>query len=283
MEIVTKQYLENNLIAYDNYRGLGKIGQANGIATLDANGTLSSAQVPSNVVTTSSTSLMTAAEKTKLAGISDGATSTEVTEGDIESTDPNAYVVGTIKVDDAIIDLYGKDTTYQKAQNNSLGLVMPGTKDNAPTGASPDNDWYPVAIDSAGHMYAQIPARKKWTTALNGQITATVTNAAGTGSYTNYAGIRLSFPSNVLCAKLLYSPYSLDPQNATSKIAYRNPGNNNAIININIPPTESVIKTASNNQASYIYTTLVTNNSSYDLILKINLYGKNSPFTVDIL
>lgn len=49
MEIVTKEYLENNIKAYDSYRGLGNKGKANGIATLDANGKLVSAQIPSGV------------------------------------------------------------------------------------------------------------------------------------------------------------------------------------------------------------------------------------------
>lgn len=127
---------------------------------------------------------------------------------------------------------------------------MPGTNDNAPTGASPDNDWYPVAIDSAGHMYAQIPARKKWITALNGQITATVTTAAG-GTGNMFAGIKLNFPTTVLCTKLLYSSYNIsEPQNAICKIAYKKP---NGTISFEFAATDRVIQKAAANFLYFIF------------------------------
>ncbi len=159
---------------------------------------------------------------------------------------------------------------------------MPGTNDNAPTGASTDNDWYPVAIDNAGHMYAQIPARKKWTTALNGQITATVTTAQGTGTAASFAGIRLGFPTTVLCTKLLYSPYNVStPQNAICKIAYRRP---NGTISFDFAATDLVIQKAAANVPSYLYASCITSNGAYDLVLRINLNGKgNGPFPIDIL
>lgn len=49
MAYITKEYLENNIKNYDQYRKLDKEGQANGLATLDANGKLVSSQIPSGV------------------------------------------------------------------------------------------------------------------------------------------------------------------------------------------------------------------------------------------
>lgn len=49
MAYITKEYLENNIKNYDQYRKLDKEGQANGLATLDANGKLVSTQIPSGV------------------------------------------------------------------------------------------------------------------------------------------------------------------------------------------------------------------------------------------
>lgn len=315
MELVTKEYLEDNIKTYDTYRGLDKIGAANGIATLDANGLVTWSQIPqlgdpNGIATLDSNGTVPASQLdlTSVVTVTPSITSSDtgaysvgsvtvnnttvdlygrdtpvtVTPGSIQSTDPDAYLAGTIVANGVTTDLYGKDTTYQKAQNDSLGLVMPGTNDNVPTGASPDNDWYPVAIDSAGHMYAQIPARKKWTTALNGQITATVTEPYGSGTAANYAGIRLDFPTTVLCTKLLYSPYNINtPQNAICKIAYKNP---NGAIFFRIAATDLVIQKAAANKPSYLYASCITENGAYDLVLKINLNGKgDGPFPVDIL
>ena len=44
MAYITKEYLENNIKTYDQYRKLDKEGQANGLATLDANGKLPASQ-----------------------------------------------------------------------------------------------------------------------------------------------------------------------------------------------------------------------------------------------
>lgn len=159
---------------------------------------------------------------------------------------------------------------------------MPGTNDVASGTLDPDNDWYPVAVDSAGHMYTQVPARKKWTTALNGQITATVTTAYGSGTAANYAGIKLDFPATVLCTKLLYSPYSsTSAQNAICKIRYKRA---NGAISFDIAATDLVIQKAAMNVPSYLYASCITSNGAYDLVLRINLNGNGTgPFPIDIL
>ena len=314
MELVTKEYLEDNIKTYDTYRGLDKIGVANGIATLDANGLVTWSQIPqlgdpNGIATLDSNGTVPASQLdlTSVVTVTPSITSSDtgaysvgsVTVNNttvdlygrdtpvtvtpsITSSDPDAYLAGTIVANGITTDLYGKDTTYQVAQNDSLGLVMPGTNDNAPTGATPDNDWYPVAIDSAGHMYAQIPARKKWTTALNGQITATINTAVG-GTNNLYAGITIDLPSSVLCAKITYSTWTLGVADAVSKISYKNTASTNAHIVFTITPTEGVIQKAAQNKTSYIYATCITNTNTYDVILKINLSGKNTTFTVDTL
>ena len=55
MEIVTKEYLQDNIKAYDEYRGLDKIGKANGIATLDAEGKVPASQIPEGITGSSVT------------------------------------------------------------------------------------------------------------------------------------------------------------------------------------------------------------------------------------
>ena len=49
MAYITKEYLEDNIKAYDQYRKLDKEGQANGLATLDANGKVPTSQLPSGI------------------------------------------------------------------------------------------------------------------------------------------------------------------------------------------------------------------------------------------
>ena len=198
---------------------------------------------------------------------------------------PNAYVVGTIKVDDAIIDLYGKDTTYQKAANNSLGLVMPGTNDTASGTLDADNDWYPVAIDGNGHMYVNVPAQKTGKSILNGGTWIAV-GAVGSGDTANYNTITITFPKEIYGAKLTYATWTTNPMGGEMhcKIVHKATTNTTGTLSINIPNTEKVLLKAGQRTTSFLYATVCTLTNTYDAVIKVCLDGpKTGSYLADIL
>ncbi len=138
-------------------------------------------------------------ERTKLAGIADNASKVSVTSiqtainGHNEDADYvpaennvnktiNSYKIGDISIiqagDDANkapIALYGKDTTYGQASNDSLGLVKPGSAAIITPDSGTDKRDYPVQLTSDGEMYVNVP----WTDNQNLPKTKIVATGEG--------------------------------------------------------------------------------------------------------
>lgn len=129
MELVTKEYLEDNIKTYDTYRGLNKIGSANGIATLDANGKVPVAQIPSGIANdvtynNNTVTSLVAGTNTSMS-ISNGAltiNSTAATSTDITNA------INALDVSDSAVS--GK---YVSAVSETNGKITV-TRANLPTG-----------------------------------------------------------------------------------------------------------------------------------------------------
>lgn len=215
MAYITKEYLENNIKNYDQYRKLDKEGQANGLATLDANGKLVSTQIPAAAKTTYNGSPVTSivAGSNTAMSLTNGAltiASTAAGNGNVPAyTSADASKV-------LIVNSAGTACEWNSvpaATDNSLGGVKAGSP-LAPTtgtvsgrsqtinGIPTMGKYYAIEIvsdgDLEGHAVLKIPSVESafYSNSDENQISLTFDNNTS-DSFT----LTLSFPNNTSNSK----------------------------------------------------------------------------------
>jgi biopolymer transport protein ExbD len=269
-KVLVTPVLEKN-----NTRICGKpwIGTAKNASSIEFVSVYSVSNTDTNTTYNEGSGLLTVAEREKLSLLSNGATKTAAINGSVSPNSPNAYVVGTIKVDDAIIDLYGKDTTYQVATISEAGLVKLGTDTRATGTLDSTNDWYPVTIDNNGKMYVNVPAQHKWKALYpNEKFQVTITNTSG-----DFKSIRLTLPSCILFSQTSYTSALATDTSVTTIMKYKASATNSLI---DISADKKVIYAKAIN---YILIKAITEKGTIDVTLAIDVRNKNTSFYADII
>ena len=294
MELVTKEYLEDNIKTYDTYRGLDKIGVANGIATLDANGLVTWSQIPqlgepNGIATLDSNGTVPASQLdlTSVVTVTPSITSSDtgaysvgsvtvnnttvdlygrdtpvtVTPGPIQSTDPDAYLAGTIVANGVTTDLYGKDTTYQVATASEAGLVKIGNNNRATGTLDEEYGWHPVQLNNDNQAYVHVSSDAELWRKLYPTDFFIITPVNSDND--NFYGCRIFIPKIIKFFKISYCSYSQAAfQDLKQKSMYNSANGCTYII---AETDKAIYKT----QNAYFFLEVITEKGHFDLVLQI--------------
>ena len=208
MAYITKEYLENNIKAYDQYRNLNKEGQANGLATLDANGKLPTSQLPSGIgsVTYGGSPVTSIVQGTNTSmSLSSGALTISVTGGG-GGTIPVATssTIGGIKVSNGGSKTF--DYTWSGTATNPT--TSSGTRSETvyKPGSSNGGKYYPVECTTDGTAVFCVPNNSPWwdnTGETANTISVTINNS-NSGNFCS--NVRITCPSDAIFAEYTYYP-----------------------------------------------------------------------------
>lgn len=264
MAYITKEYLENNIKAYDQYRNLNKEGQANGLATLDANGKLPTSQLPSGIgsVTYGGNEVSSIVQGTNTSmSFNNGALTIAVTNGG-GGTIPVATssTTGGIKVSSGGSKTF--DYTWSGSASNPTTTA--GTRSATvykPMGIA-DGKYYPVECTNDGSAVFCVPNNSPWwdNSGTDPSTKVYVSDITpGTGNFLSSA--ILHCPSDAIFAELTYYPLNNEGTDleGNSIIVPKIKSN---VDTINFSINESM-KVASKNKSGYISLKFATESHTY--------------------